>query len=89
MKRAALTLIALALVAPISAKPVSSAVLERQWLKLNEECRGGDHQPEDAVCRKRDATERALKRQGRCWAYSDPNVFPFDYRWHDCRRARP
>lgn len=89
MKRAALTLIALAIAAPVLAKPVSTAALERQWMALNEECRGGNHLPEDAVCKRRDATERALKRKGRCWAYSDPNVFPFDYRWHYCRRTRP
>jgi hypothetical protein len=89
MKRIALTLIVALLPLAAQAKPVPTSVLKKQWMALNEECRGGPHQPEDAVCRKRDAVERALERRGQCWAYSDPSVFPYDYRWHDCRRARP
>lgn len=89
MKRIALSLIAVAVTTPAVAKPVPVQTLERQWLALNEECRGGSHDPEDAVCRRRDSVERALERRGRCWAYRDDAVSPVDYRWHDCRVRRP
>jgi hypothetical protein len=88
MRALTITLFAAALVAssPAIARPMSVAALQRQWMALNEECRGG---PDGAACVKRDRVGTALERRGVCWAYSDFNVFPTEYRWHDCRKARP
>ena len=89
MKRIAITLIVALLSVTAQAKPVPTSVLQKQWLALERECRGGDHSPEDVVCRKRDALLRRIEARGVCWAYRDPDVAPFEYRWHDCRRLRP
>lgn len=83
---------ALLCAAAAQAKPVplaDVAPLQKQWMAANRECRGGNHEPDDAICRKRDALELDLERKGWCWAYSDFNVMPMDYRWHDCRKPRP
>lgn len=63
--------------------------LEAQWAALNQECRGGDHSPADAVCKGRDDAEAALRRRDVCWEYSDTDVLPVDYKWHDCSEPRP
>lgn len=63
--------------------------LKSRWLALNEECRGGPHLPEDAVCTERDQIGQDLESRGICWAYSDYNVLPTEYRWHPCSQARP
>lgn len=100
MKTATASLIAAALIAPAlasvpitaqakQAKPVSTAMLERQWIALEQECRGGNHTPEDAVCRKRDAVLNELERRGICWAYRDESVRPYQYDWHPCSQRRP
>lgn len=63
--------------------------LKDQWGALNEECRGGQHTPEDEICSGRDRVETALQGRGWCWAYSDPAIVPTDYDWHKCYVARP
>lgn len=63
--------------------------LKAEWEAQNEKCRGGSHDPEDAVSKARDATATALEAKGWCWAYSDVNVYPADYRWHPCAESRP
>ena len=68
---------------------VSDNQLKSRWLTLNEECRGGPHSPGDAVCTQRDAVGQDLENRGICWAYSDYDVLPTDYRWHPCSQARP
>ena len=90
MKRIAITLIA-ALMLPLGAqaKPVPIKVLQKQWMALEQECRGGAHDPDDAVCRERDIALRRIEARGVCWAYRDDSVPPPEYRWHDCRRKRP
>ena len=79
---------------PASAHPprpitVSTESMERHWLKLEIECRGGAHSDDDSVCAQRDRLITLLERRGVCWAYSDPNIYPPDYRWHPCRVSRP
>lgn len=83
-------MLALLATAGAVAKPApSSTAMKRQWLAANEECRGGQHGPSDSVCLRRDRLGTALERRGICWAYSDVNVYPFDYGWHPCSQARP
>lgn len=67
----------------------TSKELQRQWLVMETECRGGQHDPGDAICRERNSVGKELERRGICWAYSDWRVFPFDYAWHPCSQARP
>jgi hypothetical protein len=63
--------------------------LKRQWLVLEDECRGGAHTPDDAICTERDRILTELQRRGICWIYSDWRVFPSDYHWHPCSQAHP
>lgn len=63
--------------------------LKSHWMALDEECRGGKHAPEDAVCTGRDNAEIMLEKRGVCWAYRDENVVSADYKWHPCSEARP
>lgn len=63
--------------------------LKAQWANQNDECRGGSHAPDDAVCKGRDDTENRLNQRGWCWAYSDVDVVAADYDWHPCSQARP
>jgi hypothetical protein len=79
--------------ASLSPKPKSysqtTPELQRQWEVMNEECRGGQHNPDDAICTDRDNIGVALEARGICWAYSDWRVYPTDFRWHPCSQARP
>lgn len=63
--------------------------LERRWVALETECRGGPHQQGDAVCTARDRLMNVIESRGVCWAYRDDRVSPPDYNWHPCREARP
>ncbi|MEI6643719.1 MAG: DUF2939 domain-containing protein [Novosphingobium sp.] len=63
--------------------------LKNQWGALNEECRGGQHTPEDEICSGRDRMETVLQSRGWCWAYSDTDIVPADYNWHKCDVTRP
>ena len=63
--------------------------LKSQWMAQNEECRGGQHSPDDTVCQGRDETERTLEGRRICWGYSDVSVLPTEYGWHPCSQARP
>lgn len=56
----------------------------RQALSLDEECRGGQHTPDDETCRLRDRVFADLEKRGWCWAYRDINIMPADFRWHRC-----
>lgn len=67
----------------------TDAELKRQWMVMNEECRGGQHDPDDAICKARDGIGAELERRGTCWAYSDWQVFPTQYDWHPCNQPRP
>lgn len=67
----------------------TDAELKRQWMVMEDECRGGQHGPGDAICKARDEIGTELKRRGTCWAYSDWRVFPTQYDWHPCSQARP
>jgi hypothetical protein len=67
--------------------PIAS--MEHQWGRLNEECRGGSHTPDDAVCTRRDRVGEALQRRGICYSYSDWRVFPVDYDFHPCSQTHP
>lgn len=68
---------------------LSTAKLKARWGRLEEECRGGQHSPDDAVCTERDKVGEALRRRGVCWAYSDWRVTPPWYEWHPCSQKRP
>ncbi|OYZ12556.1 MAG: hypothetical protein B7Y36_03390 [Novosphingobium sp. 28-62-57] len=63
--------------------------LKNQWGALNEECRGGQHTPEDEICSSRDRMETVLQSRGWCWAYSDTDIVPADFNWHKCDATRP
>ncbi len=63
--------------------------LKAHWMALNEECRGGQHSSDDAVCTTRDNALTMLEKRGVCWVYSDENVISADYRWHPCAETRP
>ncbi|GGN49326.1 hypothetical protein GCM10011349_19860 [Novosphingobium indicum] len=65
------------------------AAQKQSALALDRECRGGNHTPNDETCRARDKAFDDLRTQGVCWAYSDPDVPPFEYDWHDCQKANP
>ena len=67
----------------------STTELKRQWLVLEEECRGGQHEPTDAICTERDKVSRELELRGVCWVYSDWHVYPTEYKWHPCAQPRP
>lgn len=69
--------------------PQTVPELKRQWLVMNEECRGGQHSPDDDVCTARDNIGVELERRGICWSYSDWRVYPTDYDWHPCSQATP
>lgn len=69
--------------------PQTNAELKRQWLAMNEECRGGQHEPDDDVCTARDNIGVELERRGICWSYSDWRVLPTEYDWHPCGQPRP
>lgn len=63
--------------------------LKAHWMALNEECRGGQHSSDDAVCTARDNALTMLEKRGVCWVYSDENVISADYRWHPCAEPHP
>jgi hypothetical protein len=67
----------------------TDAELKRQWMVMENECRGGQHASDDAICKARDDIGAELTKRGICWAYSDWRVFPTDYDWHPCNQPRP
>lgn len=73
----------------VSAYPQATPELKRQWGVMEEECRGGQHDPEDAICTARNDIQSELERRGVCWAYSDWRVTNAEYSWHPCAQARP
>ncbi|WP_156799777.1 hypothetical protein [Novosphingobium resinovorum] len=77
--------------APSDASPPDQEMegMKSLALSLDEQCRGGAHAPDDAVCRRRDKAYDYLKFRGVCWAYSDPAIAPPQYNWHDCSQASP
>lgn len=85
----ALSAATVAMTTTAHARHVSTTKLERQWLAMETECRGGNHSPDDAVCRKRDALLARIERRGICWAYRDDSVPPPEYDWHPCKQMRP
>jgi hypothetical protein len=74
---------------PVNQSAISVDQLKLLYLSLNEECRGGQHDSEDATCKQRDNIGAELEKRGICWAYSDYTVYPMDYDWHPCSQARP
>jgi len=78
-----------AMLDPVISESESVEQLKAHWLALNEECRGGPHTLEDAVCTGRDKALLILEQRGVCWAYSDDDVVSADYEWHPCSQARP
>ena len=71
------------------AQQMSTPRLKARWLRLEEECRGGQHDPDDAVCTERNRVLNELERRGVCWAYRDDRVTPTLYDWHPCSQRRP
>lgn len=61
----------------------------RRAVALEEECRGGQHSPDDPTCRSRDQAFAALEKRNWCWAYSDWRVVAADADWHRCEVTHP
>jgi hypothetical protein len=53
-----------------------------QVVELDNECRGGNHTIDDAVCLKRDRLGTQLGKIG--WCYGRPGDYPADRYWHRC-----
>lgn len=71
-------------------KPDTAETLKAAWIKGNELCRGSYDQREARQgCVAREKADRALKKLGWCFEYSDWRVVPVDYDWHPCSQARP
>lgn len=67
--------------------PAELALLER-WNNLTSECQGGDHQPEDQVCRARDNAHESLRQAGWCFGTDDQTYA--ERVWQRCSaQARP
>lgn len=67
--------------------PAELALLKR-WNNLTDECQGGDHEPNDRVCRARDQSYEKLRQAGWCFGTDDqPSA---DRVWQRCSaQARP
>lgn len=65
------------------------AAMKQRAMSLDEQCRGYNHTPDDETCRARDEAYAELENLGVCWAYSDFDIAPPDFDWHDCRISRP
>lgn len=67
--------------------PAELALLKR-WNNLTDECQGGEHEPNDSVCRARDQSYEKLRQAGWCFGSDDqPSA---DRVWQRCSaQARP